>query len=530
MLARKSLFVVISQFFTRFFGWIGLIVLAKLWGGFAPDALGVIGFAMAFIGLFNVIADLGFGQAHIKRVSEGRDLGTCLGTFAAIKASLTLAMAATVILALYVLENVINKDFTDATTKSVIIIFLLYYILLNIQNIPTYTFNGRAEIAKMQITGMFENIVKVPLMILVALAGVSLVGLASPIKWPNFLQTFQNYLASHTFGALASTYVFGIFATVIIGFWFLRKYPLKKPNLELGKSYFYFALPMLLISVISTISTNIDKLMIGYFWTSTEVGYYFSLQQILQIILIISFSFNTVLFPAYSRYHAQKDFEKINRTTILAERYISMVIMPVGILIIIFVNPVITIMLNSAFLPAASTLITLTIYAIVTSFMAPYYSLVGGLNRPGVSAKIGFVICLTNIVLNYLFIPKEGLLSSFGINGPTGAAVATFLSTFVGFVLLKIVAKRLTGIKLTQIHTLLHIVAGLIMAFILLFINSSFPLIRWYHLIGFGGLGLVIYLGILFIFKEFRKEDVIFFMDIINPKKMISYIKSELKE
>ncbi len=268
-------------------------------------------------------------------------------------------------------------------------VFLLYYVLLSVQQIASYTFNGKGEIAKMQITSIVENIVKVPLMILVALAGVGVIGLAPVIDWPSFLEPLQQFLAGRPIGSLAMAYVFGILTTVLIGFWFMRKYPWKKPNRELGKSYVTFALPLFLNSIISTITTNIDKLMIGYFWTATEVGYYFSLQQILQIILVIAVGFNTVLFPAYSEYFAKKDFEKINQTTLVAERYISMVTVPVVIVIIVFVNPVISIMLNSAFLPASSTLITLTIYAFLASLMAPFYSLIIGVNRPGIYAKIG---------------------------------------------------------------------------------------------------------------------------------------------
>ncbi len=62
MIARKSLLVVILQFFTRTLGYVGLVVLAKLWGAFAPEALGDIGFAMSFIGVFYILSDLGLAR------------------------------------------------------------------------------------------------------------------------------------------------------------------------------------------------------------------------------------------------------------------------------------------------------------------------------------------------------------------------------------------------------------------------------------------------------------------------------------
>jgi len=444
MIERKSLLIVLAQFFTRSLGWIGLVVLAKLWGDFARNGIGDIGFAMSFVGVFSIIADLGFGQAHVKRISEGKDLGTCIGTFFSIKIILTTVMASAVLLAMFVLENVLHQGFQDATKQSVVFVFLLYYVLLSIQQIASYTFNGKGEIAKMQITAVSENIIKVPLLILVALSGVGLIGLAPVVNWPSFLSPLQHYLYSNTIGSYAMAYVFGIATTVIIGFWFMRKYPWKKPSLVLGKSYASFAFPMLLYSIIATITTNIDKILIGFFWTSNEVGDYFSLQQILQIILVISVGFNTVLFPAYSGYYAKKDFEKINRTTRTAERYISMVITPPAIVMIIFVGPVISIMLNSSFLPASSTLIALILYAFLASLMAPFYSLIIGVNRPGTYAKIGLVMSLMNISLDVLFIPRNGLLSSLGINGSLGAAVAMLLSNIVGFILIQYSAKKLT--------------------------------------------------------------------------------------
>jgi len=529
MIARKSFLIVTSQFFIRFLGWIGLVVLAKLWGNFAPEALGIIGFAMAFLALFNVIGDLGFGQAHVKRISEGKDIGACIGTYAAIKLILTGSMVTIVFIAIYVWRNFFNGDFTDATTESVIIVFVFYYIFSNFFQIATFTFEGRREIAKREVTIVFQGI-KTPLMIIVALAGVSVAGISPVIIFPQFFQPLQQYLSAHAVGSLATAYVFSAMASFFVGIWLLRKLPLKKPSWELTKNYLIFALPIMLISVMGIISVNVDKIMIGYFWTSIEVGYYFTVQQIFQMIIVVSGAVSIVLFPTLSKYHSYNKFKKINQTTHLAERYISMMILPVVVVIITFVNPVINIMLNSAFLPAASVLVGLTIYAFITSLMVPYSSLISGINRPGVAAKVGVTMFAANILLNYLFIPADGLLSSFRINGPTGAAVATVLSGLVGFFGFRLAAKKLTGIKLLQSYTPRHIIAGLVMGFVLYCFNFLILEIHWYHLLGFAGLGLAVYLGVLFVLKEFKKQDLMFFLDMLRPKEMLSYVKSELKD
>ncbi len=530
MIARKSFLIVISQFIIQFIGWIGLVIIAKLWGGFAPEALGTIGFAMSFLALFNIVADLGFRGAHVKRVSEGQDLGTCIGTYAAIKLILTGLMVTIIVTAIFIWKNVFQQGFTDATTESMIFVFIIYYIFSNLSSIAIITFTGTREIVKRELPDIFGKVVKLPLIILVALAGVGTAGISPLVEWPHFLQPLQQLIANHAASSLAITYVINAMVLFFIGLWLLRKYPIKRPNWGMFKSYFSFALPMMTLSFFSIISINVDKLMIGYFWTSVEVGYYFTVQRILGVITILYIGVNTVLFPTLSEYHSYNNFEKIKKTTHLAERYISMVMIPPIVIIIIFANPIIGIMLSNAFLPAAPVLIILAIYAFILGLRAPYGSLISGINRPSIAAKIGITICITNISLNYLFIPKWGLLSNFGINGPTGAATATVISCIVGFFGMRIMAKKLTGIKLLQSHTPRHITAGVIMAVILYCLNFLFPLIRWYHILGSAGVGLAIYLGVLFITQEFKKEDLIFFLGLLHPKEMFKYVSSELRK
>jgi len=63
----------------------------------------------------------------------------------------------------------------------------------------------------------------------------------------------------------------------------------------------------------------------------------------------------------------------------------------------------------------------------------------------------------------------------------------------------------------------------------LYYLNSLVPLVRWYHLIGFALVGLGVYVGVLFIIREFKKRALKFFLDLARPAGMFEYIKSELK-
>ena len=151
------------------------------------------------------------------------------------------------------------------------------------------------------------------------------------------------------------------------------------------------------------------------------------------------------------------------------------------------------------------------------------------MDRPGLSAKIVTVGCIINIILNYLLIPSNSILSPLGIVGQNGAAVATVISVLITYVIFRIVSKKLVNVQLFNLSVLLHIFAALIMGIALCSLGMMIDPIRWYHLLSFSFIGLGIYLLVLWLIKEFRKDDYRMIMDTINPKEILHYVKSEMK-
>jgi O-antigen/teichoic acid export membrane protein len=76
-----------------------------------PWEYGVVGFAYGLVSLFLFLGDLGFGAAHVKRISEGKDFGKCVGTFAATKLIITGIFASGTILSIAVWQFVLGRGF-----------------------------------------------------------------------------------------------------------------------------------------------------------------------------------------------------------------------------------------------------------------------------------------------------------------------------------------------------------------------------------------------------------------------------------
>jgi peptidoglycan biosynthesis protein MviN/MurJ (putative lipid II flippase) len=136
-----------------------------------------------------------------------------------------------------------------------------------------------------------------------------------------------------------------------------------------------------------------------------------------------------------------------------------------------------------------------------------------------------------NIGLNLILIPidiKFLGISGFGL-GATGAAIATVCTAVFGFIYARAMAWYLLKLKWDPTAIIKHVMAALVMVFVLIYLSTIFEIVRWYQLTVIFLVAMGIYFGILFAIREFKKEDFDFFMDTLNPKKMINYISDELK-
>jgi O-antigen/teichoic acid export membrane protein len=528
MIARKTFLFGITQIINAIVGWIALCIIAKLWGNFAPAALGVIQFTISFLAIFNLVADLGFGQAHIKKVSEGKELARCIGTYAFIKLLLTLLMMGVALSYIFVAEW-LGVDFPSGTTKSLLLIFLLYYLFQNLFSIPFRTFDGLRETAKRSVASVVEVFVRVPLMIGVALLAMESIT-KTTFSLPAFLLPFQSFLARDPISALGWCYVFGMAGTFLASLIFFKKYPIGKPSLRLLKEYSKFALVVALIPIITILLTSVDKVMIGFFWSEVEVGYYFSAYKIITLLLIIPLAIETLLFPTISSYHAKKDFKGIASLTRITERYASMIAMPLVILLLVIPGPILSILFSKNFLPAVGALGFLACWSLIYSLDIPYSSLLRGINRPDLLVKVGITACGFNILANLLLIPKNGLLAWAGIVGPEAAGFATLMAELVALILLRFEVKKVVPMKIFQTHTPRHLLAGLLMGICLIALSTFNPLDKWWELFIYLALALASYFAFNYLLREFNKKDLNFFVNLLHPNELIKYVLAELRK
>ena len=501
MIARKSALIIAIQLANGLLGYIGLKFIAVY---MQPWQYGIVGFAYGFVALFSIFGKLGFDQAHIKKVSEGKDPGTCIATFATVKLLLSGLMAGIVILSIIVWKYVMGRGFESPTHEQAVYVMLFYFALLILTQSMISTFNARKEIAKAQLSLFAYAFVRVMATILVAFYGLGVL-------------------------ALAYTYVIGEIFHFILALWFFRGYPVGKPSLPYLKEYMAFAMPMAIASASYIIMTNIDKVFIQLFWSATQVGEYFAIFNLSRFIILFASAVGLLLFPTISEYHSNNNISGIKRLTLESERYLSMIVFPIIVTMVVLAEPIIRILLSNRYYPALPVLQILPFFVLIEVLSRPYTSQLQGMNMPEITRNRVFIMMVVNVLLNLVLIPQD--IKSMGIKlaglGAKGAAIATVISYLFGIVYIRIVAWRKTGIKGTH-RIALHAIAAAITGWILWNMENIVLIARWYELLGVAALGMGIYFSILFLLREFKREDLALFMDTLNVKKMLGYIKDEM--
>jgi O-antigen/teichoic acid export membrane protein len=501
MIARKSALIIATYLFNGILSYVALYFITRY---MLPENYGVVAFALGFVTLFTIFGRLGYNRAHIKNISEGKDIGRCNGTFLATKVGLVLLMSIIVLSAIFFWKGVLGRGFETTDHEIAIYIILTYWIFRLFAQSFVSTFNAKKEIAKSQLPLIFETIVRVLVTVYVALAGFGAL-------------------------ALALTYVIGEAAYFLSTLYFFRRYPIKKPSKNYFKNYSKFAFPLIIVVTCSTIMTNIDKIFIQLFWSASEVGYYYAAFGLSRFINMFTIAIGTLLFPTYSTLHANNNIHGIRKLTYQSERYLSMLVFPMVFGLVILAEPA-TFILLSGWMPTVFILQILPFFVLLAALERPYQSQFIGMNRPKIARNRVLIMVCLNVILNIILIPSD--IQSLGINfaglGAKGAALSTALSYGAGLIYSRIMSWKLNKI-IGNLKILLHAFSAGIMAIVLYWLNIIFPINRWFELLFLALIGLIIYLGILVIFKEFTKKDLYFYIDTLNIRKMVRYIYEEIR-
>jgi len=478
-----------------------------------PGPLGEVAFALGLLGLFELVSDLGFGLAHIKLVSEGRPLERLLGTYLLLRILLVLLMVGLFYASLWLWLGLTGTLFEGSTTMGIVHVVVLYYIFNALILVPTTTFDGLQRTALSQGGFLVQHPVKFAVIALTAVLGLG-----------------SFYLA--TAYALASAA-----GLVVVWVIYLRhRFPIGAPDLSLVRPYLRYALPLMVGSLFGTVVLNTDRVMLGFFWDQVQVGWYFGVQRVTAVLLVATSALSVLLFPQISSLLSARREAEARSLVLAAERYLSIVVVPLAAILVVLGPAVITVVLAATFLPAATSMSFLALAVVGSALVMPRINYLRGAGRLAVAAGVSGLIAGANVVFNLLLVPKGAPvlaipgLREIPLEGSTGSAAATLIATMVGLAVAWALTSSRDAVGPPRRCHLVHGAAALAAALVVL-VASDFGALatRWYTL-GLWSLALLgIYAALLWAARELRPADVRFFWALLSPREMGRYVRTELR-
>ena len=184
-------------------------------------------------------------------------------------------------------------------------------------------------------------------------------------------------------------------------------------------SIFRFCIPLGLASIVGTISIELDKLLIGYLYSTSDLAIYTNASKEMPVTVIAT-SITAVLMPQLVKVLKRGENEKAvalwDKATILSYIFIAFC---VGALIV-FAPEVISILYSDKYLPGVGVF---RVYSLVLLLRTTYFGMI--LNSVGKTRFI-FITSVMNLLLNVVL-----NIVCYFIFGFVGPAIATFISIAV---------------------------------------------------------------------------------------------------
>jgi O-antigen/teichoic acid export membrane protein len=227
---------------------------------------------------------------------------------------------------------------------------------------------------------------------------------------------------SVTARALATTYALAAGTGTIAGIIILRKqyagvfvaFRKKLAKLIAGAAW-----PMALTATMGAFMLNVDIIMLGFFKTASDVGFYSAGQKIVQLLYAFPALFATALFPAISRFIGSGDKDKTQRLMEYGITTVLLIAIPIAVGGAILNKSIIEFVYGKEYLAAAPAFLILVftiLLAFPGSIIGNYILAYDQQKKAAILTGLG---SLGNIGLNFLLIPHFGI---------TGSAIATLIS------------------------------------------------------------------------------------------------------
>ena len=394
------------------------------------DLMGVYYLFVAYFGIFNMIGDGGFGQAAVKRISEGAEQNAYLTAYACLRGILTIVSTLILI--------TISPFFVDLKEYELVIWIIIALCAAFFGQTITRGVMGLGHMGIYNVGFGLSELARIIIQIVTVLLGFTVYG-------------------------LIGGYIAGIILSGILCIKYFTFRPAKF-GFRHVKSLFIYGFWIFLISTGSTVFAYADTIFVGYFLTNGDVGIYRVAFQFTTAATFITTAIYSTLTPKISNWSANNQWEKIAPPVSRGITFSLILAVPVFTGGLLLADKLLYYFYGADFAAGATACTILLLVQVISVFI----TLLGVALTASDHARQSFYATATaavlNIILNCIFIPLLGI---------NGAALATLISYSVNAVLIAHFLKRYITVKIEK-KPILHIVFSAAVMGLFVFIYKLF--------------------------------------------------------
>ena len=386
-LGQTSVVYLLSKIAASALGFLGTIYLTRTLGG---EIYGFYAITLALVGWLGLIKSVGFGQAIIKRMTEGDEPDAYLAAGTAIKTSLTLLVAVGVV----VFRDPVNSYVGQPVAEFVVLLLVVTIF---------------SDLVNAALQGSHRVHIYAPLSTVkqgartLAMVGLVVVGFE-----------LSGMLIGHAVGTAL---------VAVAGLW-LVKPTLVFPRWQHVRELFDFAKYSWLGNVRSRAFSDLDILVLAFFVSAGLTGIYAVAYSLATFVSIFGNAIQTTLFPELSKRSASGDSEMVRTLTNDALAYSGLFLIP-GTVGAALLGDRLLRVYGPGFEPGAAVLTILLAGLLIYTYTRQLLNTLNAIDRPDLAFRANAAFIAANLIGNVALVYAIGWV---------GAAIATALSALVGLV------------------------------------------------------------------------------------------------
>jgi O-antigen/teichoic acid export membrane protein len=329
-----------------------------------------------------------------------------------------------------------------------------------------------------------------------------------------------------------SNLIFYTFFVIIIIFLSKNEIKINKPNKLLARVYIKDAKPLIFSSIVSVIATYLGNLILYYSFGGVSLGYFSSVNTyLIPVLLLISGSITTIYLTLFSQDFEREDINSIKSTLYIIENYSSVLFLSIIIIILLNGELIFSIFLPT-FVEAVPILYIMIFMPYFMGISQPYSWLLIAGKKQKINARVNSFVYILIIFLMLYFIPQDFFFFQTVGLGVIGYALAQTIPWILWAILCRYYIYKTLDIKYQKTMILqffLALLTIIVSIFIKNILNSIFTENQILLLILSSIIAMGMFIGFLIIFKELKREDLSFFIEIMKLKSYTESVKKEFR-